>query len=237
VIKRESNNSDNAIIGELTELEQKFSQAINKILENRSRIKEEIQKDIEFIKWCHEAKEDPNKILSKISEDVIGKFLGSIEPYFQGLMLKQIGVESDISITEGRPKRIRKNITFSLNPIEAYIALVVYNNGIRVSSTKFIFAINSYVKVKNLTVYLGKINRQQAQLKKRPEQQFQYRDEEIGNDYASIGRRRIEIEGLLFGISIEFSKIKIGYIEKSVEPPIGLGKKEAEIKNNILFFS
>src|SRR5215216_5311260 len=124
VIKRESNKGYKTITGELTEVEQKFSQAINKILENRKRING-VQKDVDFIKWCKEAKEDPNKILSKISEEVIGKFLSSIQPYFQNLMLSQISIESDISVTKDSSKRIKENITFSLNPIQAYIALVV----------------------------------------------------------------------------------------------------------------
>jgi hypothetical protein len=234
VIKRESNMGYKTITGELTEVEQKFSQAINKILENRKKIKS-VQKDVDFIKWCREAKEDPNKILSKISEEVIGKFLSSIQPYFQNLMLSQISVESDISVSKDRPKRIKENITFSLNPIQAYIALVVYNNGAPVSSTKFIFSINTYVKIKNLTVYLEKATGHQAQLKL-PEQQVLYRDEKGGNN-ESVGRRRIEIEGLLFGISIELSKIKIAHIEKTIEPPLGLGKKEVEIKKNISFLS
>lgn len=105
-----------------------------------------------------------------------------------------------------------------------------------VSSTKFIFAINSYVKIKNLAVYLEKINRHQAQLKQQPEQQITYRDEETCND-DGVGKRRIEIEGLLFGMSTEFSKIKIGHIEKPIEPPLGLGKKEVQVEKNILFFS
>jgi hypothetical protein len=235
VIKRGSNKGHNMTTGELTEVEQEFGQAINKILENRRKIKN-IEKDIDFIKWFKEAKEDPNKILSKISEEVISKFLTSIQPYFQNLMLKQISVESDISVTEDSPKRIKKNITFSLTPIQAYIELVVYNNGVRVSSTKFIFVINSYVKIKNLTVHLEKVNRHQAQLKQ-PEEQVHYRDEETGNDDHSLGRRRIEIDGLLFGISVEFSKIKIGHIEKTIEPPLGLGKKEVEVKNIIILFS
>jgi hypothetical protein len=82
MVKIQDSKNDNEIIGELTEIEQKFSQTINKILENRKKIKN-IQKDIDFIKWCQEAKEDPNKILSKISEDVIGKFLSSIELIFR----------------------------------------------------------------------------------------------------------------------------------------------------------
>ncbi|MGA7368470.1 MAG: hypothetical protein WBX01_05025 [Nitrososphaeraceae archaeon] len=145
------------MVGETTELEQKISEGINKILESRKKLKS-IQKDVEFIKWCGEAKEYPNKILSKISQDVITKFLSSIEPYFQNMMLSQISIESDISVTEDKPKEIKKNITFSLIPIHAYIELVVYHNGVRISSTKFIFALNTYVKIKNLVINFAKVN-------------------------------------------------------------------------------
>jgi hypothetical protein len=234
VIERETSNKENMIIGELTEIEQKFSQAINRILENREKLKN-IQKQVEFIEWCQEAKEDPDKILSKISNDVIGKFLGSIEPYFQNLMLSKISVESDISVTKDSPKRIKKNITFSLKPIRAYIALVVYSNGVRVSSTKFIFAINSYVKIKNLAVYLAKVNKYQDKLEQQVQQVPPYRIKKVSNSSNELGRR-IKVENLLIGISVQLTKMKIGNLEKTIEPPLDIGKKEAEIES-ILFFS
>ena len=219
VIKRESSKNGNMITGEITEIEQKLNEGMNKILESRKKLKT-IQKDVEFIKWCIEAKENPNKLLSKISQDVIGKFLSSIEPYLQNLMLSQISIESDISLTEDRPKEVKKNITFSLIPIQAYIELVIYNNGLRVSSTKFLFTVSSYVKIKNLIVHLAKVN-------------LLY--ENNTNGKCSTGKR-IEIENMLFGIKIELSKLKVGLLEKTIEPPLEIGKKEAEIKN-ILFFS
>jgi len=232
--RRESSKGDNTVTGELAEMERKFSQAIDKILENRNKIKD-VQTDIEFVKWCKEAGENPNKILSKISDEVIGRFLISIQPYFQNLILSQIiAIESDISVTKDRPKRIRTNVTFSLNTIQAYIELVVYNNGVRVSSTKFIFAINSYVKIKNFTVHLEEVNRHLVQMKQL-KQQAQYGDEETGNFNRGY-RKRIETEDLLFGISIKLPKIKIGSIEKNIEPPFDLGKKEVGIKKCVLFF-
>ncbi|HEX5978715.1 MAG TPA: hypothetical protein VFY68_15645 [Nitrososphaeraceae archaeon] len=233
VIERETSRSDkNIIIGDLTEMEQKFSQVINRILENREKLKS-IERDVEFIEWCQEANEDPDMILSKISEDVIGKFLGSIEPYFQNLMLSKISVESDISVTKDSPKRIRKNITFSLKPIEAYIELVIYSDGQRVSSTKFIFTITSYVKIKNLTVYLEKVNRDQAQ---QEQQSPPYRHKKVSNNSNAL-RRRIRVENLLIGIRVQLTKMKIGNLEKkTIQPPLDIGKKEAEIES-ILFFS
>lgn len=233
VIERETSRSDkNMIIGELTELEQQFSHTINKILENRERLKS-IEKDAEFIEWCQDANEEPDKILSKISEDVIGKFLGSIEPYFQNLLLSKISVESDISVTKDTPKRVRKNITLSLKPIEAYIELAVYSDGQRVSSAKLIFTITSYVKIKNLTVYLEKVNRDQAQ---QEQQSPPYRHKKVSNNSNAL-RRRIKVENLLIGIRVQLTKMKIGNLEKkTIEPPLDIGKKEAEIES-ILFFS
>ena len=234
VIERETSKTENMIIGELTEMEQKFGQVISKVLENREKLKD-IERDVDFIKWCQQAKEDPDKILSKISEDVIGKFLSSIEPYFQNLILSKISVESDISVTKDSSKRIRKNITFSLKPIQAYIELVIYADGERVSSTKFIFTITSYVKIKNLTVYLEKANRHDAQREQR-EQQAPYGDKKISSNNSNALRRRIKVENLLIGISVQLTKMKIGNIEKTIEPSLNIGKKEAEIKN-ILFWS
>jgi hypothetical protein len=75
-----------------------------------------------------------------------------------------------------------------------------------------------------------------AAILKQKKNQRQFREEENGNhDNDSVSRKRVEIEGLLFGISIQFSKMKIGHIEKAIEPPVGLGKKEVVIKKNILF--
>jgi hypothetical protein len=231
VIERETSRSDkNMIIGELTELEQQFSHTINKILENRERLKS-IEKDAEFIEWCQDANEEPDKILSKISEDVIGKFLGSIEPYFQNLMLSKISVESDISVTKDTPKRVRKNITLSLKPIEAYIELAVYSDGQRVSSAKLIFTITSYVKIKNLTVYLEKVNRDQAQ---QEQQSTPYLDKKVSNNSNAL-RRRIKVENLLIGIRVQLTKMKIGNLEKTIKPPLDIGKKEAEIESILLF--
>jgi hypothetical protein len=241
VIERETSKKDNEIIGELTELEQKFSYVMNKVLETREKLKI-IQGDAEFIEWCQEAEEDPDKVLSKISEDVIGKFLGSIEPYFQNLMLSQISVESDISVTKDSPKRIRKNITFHLKPIQAYIELAVYSDGERVSSAKLIFSVNSYVKIKNLTVYLEDVNRYPDKQKKKQQEQQQHRrapypDQKVSNNNNSnaLGRR-IRVENLLIGIRVQLTKMKIGDVEKTIEPSIEIGKKEAEIKD-ILFWS
>jgi hypothetical protein len=238
VIERETSKKDNEIIGELTELEQKFSYVMNKVLETREKLKI-IQRDAEFIEWCQEAEEDPDKVLSKISEDVIGKFLSSIEPYFQNLMLNQISVESDISVTKDSPKRIRKNITFHLKPIQAYIELAVYSDGERVSSAKLIFSVNSYVKIKNLTVYLEGINRYQYKQKKQQEQQHRrapYPDQKVSNNNSNALRRRIRVENLLIGIRVQLTKMKIDNVEKTIEPSIEIGKKEAEIKD-ILFWS
>jgi hypothetical protein len=155
-------------------------------------------------------------------------------------LLSKISVESDISVTKDAPKRIRKNITFSLKPIEAYIELVVYSDGQRVSSTKFIFTITSYVKIKNLTVYLEKVNRDQAQQEQQQQQEQQapppYRDKKVSNNSNAL-RRRIKVENLLIGIKVQLTKMKIGNLEKkTMELPLDIGKKEAEIES-ILFFS
>jgi hypothetical protein len=153
-------------------------------------------------------------------------------------MLSKISVESDISVTKDSPKRIRKNITFSLKPIEAYIELVIHSDGQRVSSTKFIFTITSYVKIKNLTVYLEKVNRDQAQQEQRQEQQSPppYREKRVRSNSNAL-RRRIKIENLLIGIKVQLTKMNIGNLEKkTIEPPLDIGKKEAEIES-ILFFS
>jgi hypothetical protein len=83
-------------------------------------------------------------------------------------------------------------------------------------------------------VYLAKVNRYNDKQEQK-EQQGLYREEKSANN-DSVGRRRIEIENLLFGISIELSKIKIGHIEKTIQPPVHLGRKELQIEN-IVFFS
>lgn len=54
------------------------------------------------------------------------------------------------------------------------------------------------------------------------------------NNSSVSSSRRIEIENLVFGISVELSKMEIGQLEKTIQPPLGIGSKEAEIKN-ILF--
>jgi len=136
---------------EINRLEQAFSTAVDDILKNRKVIKK-VQDDFEFIKWCKEAKENPKKVLSKISDDIMNKFLSSISPYFGNLIVSEISVESNVSATRDKHKRIKKSVQFSLVPIEPYIEFVLYVNTQRMSSAKFIFTIETNVEVKNLTV-------------------------------------------------------------------------------------
>lgn len=214
----------------MTELEHKFNEAVTKLLENRKTLMR-IQKDVDFVNWCKEAREDPSKLLSKISEEVIGKFLNSIGPIFRNLMLGRINVESNILVKKDLPLGIKKNITFSLDPIRAFIEIAVYSEGVKVSSTKFIIEVMGSVKIRNLIVRY-----------QRKDADHKHQQEVKQNDGDGNIDKRIQIENLLFGITIEFPRLRIefprlriGTLEKAIEPPIHLGKREAEIKSLLLF--
>lgn len=200
---------------DIIKLEQGFSKAVDDILKNRKVIKN-VQKDIHFIKWCKEAKENPNKILSKLSDDIINKFLSSTSPYFGNLILSELRVESDVSVTRDRHKSIKKSLQFNLIPIEPYIEFVLYINTQRVSSAKFIFTIETNVEVKNLTVNTKTVY---SQVEKgphvRPEKKY---------------GKKVSIENLLFIIAVEFSRLKIGMVEKNLSPPVIIGRKKVEVK-------
>jgi hypothetical protein len=43
--------------------------------------------------------------------------------------------------------------------------------------------------------------------------------------------KKISIENLIFTISVEFSRLKIGVVEKDLEPPVLIGTKEIKVKN------
>ena len=214
--KKQSTSHNGIGAQEIIKLEQGFSKAVDDILKNRRVIKN-VQKDIDFVKWCKEAKENPGKIISKVSDDVINKFLSGVSPYFRDLILTEINVESDISITRDRHKKIRKSMQFNLVPIEPYIEFVLYINTQRVSSTKFIFTVETRLEVKNLAVTMAKSDTNVKNISKeeKPEENYD---------------KKISIESLIIEIAIEFSRLKIGPIEKEIAPPIIIGTKKIELK-------
>jgi hypothetical protein len=196
-------------------LEQGFSKAVDDILKNRKAINK-VQKDAEFIKWCKEAKENPKKILSKISDDIINKFLSSISPYFGNLIVNEISVESDTSAARDKHKKITKSVQFSLVPIEPYIEFVLYVNTQRISSAKFIFTIETNVEVKNLTVNMTvRDSNVEEELPEGPQENYE---------------KKISIESLAFTIVLEFSRLMIGPVEKDIDPPVIIGTKKMEVK-------
>jgi hypothetical protein len=206
----------NAIeVSEINRLEQAFSNAVDDILKNRKAIKK-VQDDLEFIKWCKEAKENPKKVLSKISDDITNKFLSSISPYFGNLIVSEISVESDVSATRDKHKRIKESVQFNLVPIEPYIEFVLYVNTQRMSSAKFIFTIVTNVEVKNLTVNMTATDANvKEELQEGPEDNYD---------------KKISIESLIFTIAVEFSRLKIGPVEKNMSPPVIIGRKKMEVK-------
>jgi hypothetical protein len=120
-----------------------------------------------------------------------------------------------------KPKRVRKDITFNLIPIKSYIELVVYTDGHRVSSTKFIFTIITYVDVKYLTVHFSKGD-------------IKYGNNEVEDmlkqNYDSKVNKEIGIGNMLFRIRLEFSRLKIGSIQENISPSIQIGEKEVQVK-------
>jgi len=213
--KKQTLSDSRLEIQDIAKLEQGFSKAVDDILKNRKVIKK-VQKDFDFIKWCKETKENPNKILSKVSDDIVNKFLSSMSPYFSNLILSELSVESDISATRDRHKKIRKSIQFNLVPIEPYIEFVLYVNTQRMSSAKFIFTIKTNVEVKNLTVNMTATDTNvEVKLQEKPEENYD---------------KKISIENLIFVITVEFSRLKIGLVEKNISPPIIIGTKNVQFK-------
>jgi hypothetical protein len=214
-ILKEPELNRNAIGQGIVRVEQTFSKAMDDILQNRKAIKN-VQKDIDFVKWCREAKENPNKILSKISDDILNKLLSSMSTYFGNLIVREINVDTDVSVTKDKRKKIRKNVQFNLVPIEPYIEFVLYINSQRISSAKFIFTIETNVEVKNLDVNMTKT-------KSTVEETLQDRLEQTYD-------KKISIESLIFAITVEFSKLRIAHIEKNISPPIIIGTKKVQLK-------
>ena len=86
----------------------------------------------------------------------------------------------------------------------------------RMSSAKFIFTIETNVEVRNLTVNMTATDPNvEEELQERPEENY---------------GRKISIENLIFTIAFKFSRLKIGPVEKAMDPPILIGRKKMEVK-------
>ena len=200
-------------ITEINRIEQECRRALGAILEGREKLKK-LQEAKEFVAWCREAKEDPDKILSKISDDVIAKFLGCIEPYFSSLLLNGISVETQTNLIknddkkikdqeEDKNKNIKFNANFALKPLEPYIELILLIDEVKASSVRLIFVIDTKINIKNAKIY--STNRDGS---------------------------KIDIESMTIILKLSFSRLVINrYLSSSIEVPMLLGKKEFEIKN------
>ncbi len=197
-------------INEIKRIEKEFRTVLGAILEGREKLKK-LQKAKDFVEWCREAKEDPNTIISKISNDIIGNFIGCIEPYFASLFLKSISIESQTVIINKdketndqsiQNRYVNFNAKFNLKPLEPFIKLTLLIDEVPTSSVRLIFSIDTSVNMNNATVY------------------------------SSNEGTKIVVESINIGLQLSFSRLVIShYLNKSIEMPIVLGNKEFGIKS------
>jgi hypothetical protein len=197
-------------INEIKRIEKEFRTVLGAILEGREKLKK-LQKAKDFVEWCREAKEDPNTIISKISNDIIGNFIGCIEPYFASLFLKSISIESQTVIINNdkdtkdqtnQNRYVNFNAKFNLKPLEPFIKLTLLIDEVPTSSVRLIFSIDTSVSMKNAKVY------------------------------STNEGTKIVVDSINIVLQLSFSRLVIShYLNKSIEMPIVLGKKEFGIKS------
>jgi hypothetical protein len=208
------------LIGDIHETQQKFANVLDIILEKRKKITK-IKEIKEFYEWCKKAREDPDKLLSKISTDTVNKFLECTRPYFTNALLKGISIETELNITpqQGRTRRSRSTVNFKLQPLEAYIEIALYFDNVKTTSTLLIFLFDTSVKVKNITVnYAKAINKEEVETMT------------VGTNSSRVGKK-VDLQELSVEINILLTKLIVASLEKPIEPPIELGKKEFQIRN------
>jgi hypothetical protein len=197
-------------INEIKRIEEELRTVLGAILEGREKLKK-LQKANDFVDWCREAKEDPNMIISKISNDIIGNFIGCIEPYFASLLLKSISIESQTKIINNDKEAkdqtnqnhyVNFNAKFNLKPLEPFIKLTLLIDEVPASSVRLIFLIDTSVSMKNAKVY------------------------------STNEGTKIVVDSINIVLQLSFSRLVVShYLNKSIEMPILLGKKEFEMKS------
>jgi hypothetical protein len=207
---------------------QESKRVLEAIFESRQKLRK-LQEATEFVKWCKDAKEDPDKIVSKISDDIIASLLDCIEPYFSYFLLDGITIETESNIIEnrnngnpnkeiadvendkGKERNVQFNTKFALKPLEPFIKFTLLIDEIPTSSLSLIFIVQTDVNIKNAKLY-SKAN-------------------SGSKSNGSAKGITIEIEKMLIVLNLSFSRFVIShYLNNSIEMPISLGTKEFAIE-------
>jgi hypothetical protein len=206
---------------------QESKKALEAIFEGRQKLKK-LQEATEFVNWCKDAKEDPDKIVSKISDDVIARFLDCIEPYFSYFLLDGLTIETESNMIENRnnnpnkkiadpekdkekEKNVKFNAKFALKRLEPFIKFTLLIDEIPGSSLSLIFVIKTDVNIKNARLYSAA-------------------NSGSHNNGGSEGLR-MEIEKIVIVLNLSFSRFVIShYLSNSIEMPISLGTREFVIE-------
>jgi hypothetical protein len=147
---------------EVQGVEDQFMSALSLFQEAKTKVKE-LQKVKEFSDWCREVKEDPNLLLSGIVDKFAKELLAYTKPFYTMVFLESIGISSQFQILNssnykklqpqyenGNGKRNRSvhyNLEFQTVPIHPYIEATLLMNGIKQSSFKLVFKIETLIKV------------------------------------------------------------------------------------------
>jgi hypothetical protein len=185
-------------------IEEKFTSIWSVIQESREKARQ-LQNVKEFSDWCKEAKEDPNLVVSKISDEIIGKLLSCARPFFTNLLLDDICLKSQYNIlnknnnlqrVEAMNSYAQHKLQFLMKPIHPYVEIALLVNEIKKSAAKLVFKVET-------CVYINKI--------------------EASSSSTGI---RINTQGLNVSLAFSISKLCISHFSKPIDLAIPLGEKE-----------
>lgn len=174
------------------------------IQESREKARQ-LQNVKEFSDWCKEAKEDPNLVVSKISDEIIGKLIECTRPLFTNSLLDNICLESRYNFlnknnklqqSEAMNSYVQHKLQFLMKPIHLYVEIALLVNEIKKSAIKLVFKIET-------CVYINKI--------------------EVPSTPTNI---RINSQGLNASVIFSISKLCISHFSKPIDLKIPLGKRE-----------
>lgn len=128
-------------------VEEELEEVLDSILENNEGLNQ-LQEIKTIADWYREAKEDPYKIPSIISNKIIEHMLEYVKPYFTSLLLENISIESKV-----RRNGVKFDLDFSLKPIRPYVELAKAVNGVEVPPPiRLTFQIDTDVNIQDLQI-------------------------------------------------------------------------------------
>jgi hypothetical protein len=133
----------------VAELEENCRATLTNALTQAKEALNQAKQITDVANFCMEAKEDPDRFFSRISNMALIKMLEYVQPFYSRMFVDEISTHCDLEIV-GKDKRASFDINIRLRPIEPYIEVALLINETKTSSLTLTFKIDSEVSIKKL---------------------------------------------------------------------------------------